>query len=285
MPIVQNVARKQGKINQAPYKNNISNKVFGPRGNAGANVGDVTNPGNPAAYTMAGVDYNNGISHTGGGTNPVGTHSDTATQLNVPALVSNGTTDLVPITDAVDVAPNERGKFFQVQLSKSNALRVSGGVDPNANTPFHPKMLAKSNRQRRYPSKAGERTNAASFNTSHILGGASGGVPGTMGPQVVRATGITSFTASRWGHIKRGAAESPVMNNGTLASPSSSGIAVASGTTGITSTGMRGKRVAVNNQAHPQPNVYPWIPNKRGVQPNEKGNTNPVQLGCKRGCA
>jgi hypothetical protein len=276
LPIVQNIARKQGTINQAPFKKKISSAVFGPRGNAGANVGDVTNPGNPAAYTMAGVDYNSGISTTGGAKNPVGNHSNTATQLDMPALVPNDTTTLVLQHEAVDVQPNERGKFFQPQSSKSNPMRVSGGVDPNSNTPFHPKMMAKSTRQRRYPNKAGERTKAASFNTQHTLAGASTNA----------GAGSTFIGASRWGTVKRGAAEAPIIHGGTLASPSSGGMAVASGTTGITSTGHRGKaKVTVNNNAHPFGQGYPgWIPNKRGVQPNEKGNTNPIQLGCKSGC-
>jgi hypothetical protein len=268
MPIIQNTARKQGNINPNPFKKHVSNRVFGHRGQTGVNVGGVANPGNPINLSNSGVDYNSRISHTGGNTNPVGSHSDTATIQMLPSLVPNGLTDLVPITQAVDVSPNEKGSFFRHITSKTASMRVSGGVDPNANTPFHPKMLAKSTKPKLYPQQAGERTSASSFASGATLVGDK-----------------HQDIGGRWNRIKRGAADSQVMHHGTLSSPTNTGINVGSGTSGSTSTGSYSNPgVVVNNNAHPTPNVVPWVPNKRGVQPNEKGTTFPVKLGCKQGC-
>jgi hypothetical protein len=263
MGIVQNIPRKQGRVNLHPEQRVVSNQVFGPRGAAGANVGDVTNPGNPAYLTQAGKDYNNQISSTGGSTNPVGTHSNTATQLDIPALTTQDVTTVVLQHQAVDVQPHEKGKFFSAQTGKTNPQRVSGGVDPNSNTAFHPKT-ASIQRQPRYPNKESARLSVASFGTTGVLGISQ------QQPQQP-ANG-----ASRWSKVKRSVSDNAVKHHGTLAGPSSKGHVVGSGTTGVTSTKGRG-RVVVNNNAHPAQsiNVYPWVPNQRSEQPSERGNTNP----------
>jgi hypothetical protein len=282
MPISQNIPRKQGTIGQPSYSPAINPSIFGPRGNAGANVGDAANPVLRASnYVLSAVPYNT-TSNTGGAKNPVGNHSNTATQLDVPALVSNSLTNLVPVSQAVDVAPHERGSFFSpvTPSSKEEPQRASGGVDPNSNTPFHPKQI-KSTRQKRYPTQAGERTASPSFGSSNTLAGGTG----HSGATAVANGGGTAIGTSRWGTVKRGAAESPVLHHGTLAGPSTRGVTVGSGTTGTTSTAGKGKRSTVNQNVHSgSPFVIPWVPNPRGSQPNEQGTTFPMRLGCSNGC-
>lgn len=284
MPIAQNIPRKQGLIFSHPKKSSVNTRVFGFRGNAGANVGDVVNPGNPKMYSDAGVDYNSGISHTGGAKNPVGNHSNTATQLDVPQLSTVGQTTVMPQAQVPEVQPHEKGTFFSPVTSsrKANPQRQSGGVDANADTPFHPAQPVKPDRQKRYPAKAGERTTAASFGTQHTLAGGTGNSQG-----ITAHGGGTIIGQSRWGTLKRGAAESPVLHHGTLAGPSTRGIPVASGTTGTTSTGSsKNPHVRVASNAHSgSPFVVAWVPNKRGEQPNEKGVTFPLRQSCKNGCA
>jgi hypothetical protein len=261
MPIIQNIARKQGKINPKPTKRVISNTVFGPRGQAGANVGDATNPGNPSYLTAVGKDYNNQISSTGGATNPVGSHSDTATQLSYPALISNATVDLVPPNQAKDVMPHEKGNFFSPQTLKETSMRVSGGVDSNSNTPFHPKTMTVTRQVRKPSPFTARRSYLQSFNTSHTLTGAT--------------TGLEA--SGRWSKTKRSASDA--LAPATLASPHTGGHDLGHG--GVTSTNGAQTKLQVNTNAHAgSPYVVPWVPNRRGPQPNEKGNTNPLKQPC-----
>lgn len=288
MPIVQNIARKQGTITQRPNKPKVTNTIFGPRGQAGANVGDVTNPGNPAYLTLAGVDYNSRLSKSStSAVNPVGNHSDTATQLYYPPLVPNATTDVVTQDKAKDVQPHEKGSFFSKNPVKRQAQRVSGGVDPNSNTPFHPKTAVITRPVRR-PLQPGERKSEPSFlSTQTPLRGVANI---TLTKQGASIPVNTRMSAGRWteDHTKISASDHPVATRSTLASPHS-GNQVASGTTGNSSTGKGLVNTSVVNNQHSgvSGSTVAWIPQARGVQPNEKGNTNPLPQPCRglKGCA
>lgn len=262
MGIVQNIPRKQGRIIHEPDTSVAVTRVFGPTGKRGDLV-DAASNGIPDHTVSSGV--RSVVSSTGNGyINPVGGMQNTATQRYVGQLSQEGQAHAEPQNSISEVGPHEHGTFFSSQIQKLKAQRTQGGVNKDSNTPFHPKT-ATIIRQRRYPAKAGERTQADSFRSHNSLAGkANHDVPG-----------------SRWAVIKYGVVHTPV-DDGT---DQPSGILVGSGTTGTASTGSLLDKPVVNNAHQGSPNVVPWIPNKRNAnQPNSKGNTFVTKQPCKQGC-
>jgi hypothetical protein len=280
MPIVQNVPRKQGKIQQRPTApvSKRGTRVFPPNfSQASSNVGDVTNPGNPPDLTANALDYNNRVSTTGGATNPTGTQRDTATQGYYPPMVPNGTVGNVPQQESTNVQPHEKGTFFASQKPLNvTKVRQSGGVAPNSDSAFHP-VVASINRPRRYPTPSGERTSAESFGSMHTLSGDK----------------HSDVGGSRWSRIKRSASDAPLPVQDNMI-PQTARQSVGKGGW-IEST----SRAPVQNQSHiggggfgsqwtPINRPAPWRPvqTERRTQAVALGAPPPFpqKLGCKKGC-
>lgn len=287
MPIQQNIPRKQGRIFTNPSAKSKKTVIFGPGGNAGSNVADATASVLQPTKTLLTRNFNV-VSNTGTiAQNPIGTNLSTATEKYVPQLAAYGTSQQTGQGALPEVGPQEHGNFFSAKPNKDGALtRRSGGVDPNSDTPFHPKTTVVI-RPRRYPTPAGERTKAQSFASTHYL---TGNANQDLTAQRIHGTMVA---AGRWATVKRSASDSkaPVWAP-ALVNARSRGTKVGSGLTGKVSTGnFFNKGASVSSNAHAgSPDVVPWVPNKRGVQPNEKGNTNPVKQNCvslfgTRGCA
>jgi hypothetical protein len=277
VPIVQNIPRKQGTIQQRPTTpvSKRGNTVFPPNYTTPANVGDVLNPGNPSYLTAVGKDYNNQISSTGGATNPTATQRDTATQGYVPILQQVGQASIVYQKQTPEVQPHEKGTFFAPRYLNETKSRQSGGVSPTSDSAFHP-VQPPANRPQRHPARAGERTSANSFTSKQTL---------SAKPQ-------NDMTGSRWGVIKRSAAESPVPSNLTV--PQTARQAV--GSSWIQSV----SRAPVQNQSHvggggfgskwsppgrPLPAILNQTPNYAHGGPAASVPTFPQKLGCKKGCS
>lgn len=266
MGLVQNIPRKQGRIFTGPIAS-LPIAVFGPKGQPGSDVGSTVNESDPTVYKAAGDSYNQ-VSSTGGNKNPVGNSHNTATQRYIPQLSTMGQTQAVPQNDVPEVAPHEKGSFFSKQFQKVAATRVSGGVDKQSNTPFHPKKTP-TTRPRRYPTPSGDRTQAESFSSSHTL----------------MSKANHDLDGSRWSIIKHGAADGFVSSTDSGAQPV--GQNVGSGLTGTASTAnIENSADAVAGNAHSgSPDVIKWVPNPRGSQPSERGTTFPVKQNCvQKGC-
>jgi hypothetical protein len=263
MGIVQNISRKQGRIFAYPDTSEANTRVFGPRGKPGASV--VSAPTGMSDPTVSSGVRNVVSSHPYA--NPVGTMQNTSTQGYVPQLCQEGQVHVEPQGTIAEVGPHEHGTFFNAQIQKLQAQRVQGGVSKDSNTSFHPKKTPIF-RQRRYPSKAGERTQADSFGSQNTLSGKSNhDKPG-----------------SRWANVKHGVVHDYVPDG--VDGPS--GILVGSGTTGTASTGSNNPvpdNPVASNAHQGSPYVVPWIPQQRSAnQPNSKGNTFISKIGCKQGC-
>lgn len=260
MGIIQNIPRKNGRINNYP-PGAPGSRVFG---NVGA-PGDLVTTTDAIPDATVASSARSVVSSTGGyAANPVGGMQNTATQRYVKQLSSVGQVSLRPQYDVPEVGLHEHGSFFSPQIQKTKTVRQQGGVAPDTNTPFHPSKTPVT-RPRRYPATAGERTNADSFSSDQTLMGK---------PE-------NDLTGSRWAVIKRDAAHAPA-SDGT---DQPSGIPVGSGTTGTASTAtLATANTPVSSNAHQgSPNVAPWIPQIRRGQPNERGNTFPIKQPCQRG--
>jgi hypothetical protein len=276
MPIVQNIARKNSRLSptETATQYRPATNIFGRNQLPSSNVGDAV----PTVFTSkripGTVDYNNSVSSTGGNVNPLGKNLAVAT-MNVTAHTCPvGQVGSVPQSQVPEVGLHEHGTFFATQHGQNvTPQRMSGGVSPDTNTPFHPVKSQQSiNRPKRHPTPAGERTNAASFTSTNTL----------MGNSTVRG--------SRWAVIKRGAADTPVMEPVTQVV---NGIPL--GNNGQrTSTGLPMTNPQVNKNAHvggggftgaaPTGRPRVWINQQSGSQPIEHGNSFPMNLGCKAGC-
>jgi hypothetical protein len=273
MPIIQNIARKQGRINPSPGSQTVNQgrRVFPKELYTGADVGDVLNPGNPAYLTAVGQNYSNRTSSTGGSKNPVGNFLSTATQPYYPPITVVGQVGQVLQQATPEVMPHEKGSFFPKKNLNVQPVRQSGGVSPTSDSAFHPAVNVK-NRPMRFPAHAGERTSAESFGSTHTLvaGGSNMDVSG-----------------SRWSRIKRSAAEAPIP---TYPVPQTAQQAV--GQNGWISS--RSRKPVIYQQhvgggGFPSPYIprsrpQTWIDQQSGVLPTSRPNTFPVKVGCQKGC-
>jgi hypothetical protein len=278
MPIVQNIPRKQGRIQPSPKSQtvNTGRRVFPAENYPGADVGDVVNPGNPNYLTLAGKNFSV-VSSTGGAKSPTSGQLSTASQVLLPPMAVSGQVGVVPQHKLKEVQPHEHGTFFADKGLNTTATRQSGGVSPTSDSAFHP-VKGMVNRPRRYPTMAGERTSAESFGSMHTLS----------------AKANHDVGGSRWSQIKRGAAEAPVPN---FDEPNNAVAVLGPGNTWI---GSRSKKL-VNKAIHvggggfkspfsprnrPAPFVTQHIIHQRfGVQPNEVSAPFPIkQKGCTKGC-
>lgn len=261
MAIVQNIPRKQGRINNYPH-GNATARIFGNTGQPGGDV--ALTDAIPDSTVSSGA--RSVISSTGAfSDNPVGNMQNTATQRYVRQRSLVGQVQQVPQYEVTEVAPHEHGSFFSPQIQKQATVRRQGGVTPDSNTPFHPSKTPIT-RPRRYPATAGERTNEESFLSSNTLSAKSN----------------HDVAGSRWAVVKRGVLGDTSIPDGT---DQPSGIPVGSGNSGTasTATAATANTSVVDNAHAGSPDVAPWIPQLRRGQPNERGNTFPLKQPCSKG--
>jgi hypothetical protein len=278
MPLIQNIPRKEGRITprstSASWKRGM--QIFPQRTIRPANVGDVANPGNPGYLSAVGLDYNNQTSKTGGATNPLGTQHNIGTQGYVKPLYTVGSVGVTSqMKNVTEVQPHEKGTFFASQKPlNTTKVRQSGGVSKTSDSAFHPK-LPPVNRPRRYPTPAGERTQAESFGSTHTL---------SAKPEM-------DIGGSRWSRIKKSASDAPTPYTTV---PQTARQAVGGGGY-IQST----SRAPVQNQSHiggggfgskyaPLSRPVPWRVQQTnlysGGGPLATQAPFPQKLGCKKGC-
>ena len=206
MPITQNIPRKQGRMQQHTTSPVVHSQIFGVVGNNNTPPNrTVDNPTDPLLYRDTGDAYN--TLNTTSSKHPMGKSLNTATQRTIVPLGNIGATGLArPIGTAsakfTEVAPHEHGNFFAPKPIKKADIRTSGGVSKQSDTPFHPvKGFTPPYRPRRHPARAGERTNAPSFDsTAHLTGNPNQDT-------TVSAVVSTGGKTSKWGGVKVSAAD------------------------------------------------------------------------------
>jgi hypothetical protein len=240
MGIVQNIPRKQGRLQVRPDFDQKKPAIFGPGNKPGDTVGHITNPSDPLVYLQSNDSY--ATLRTQSNKNPVGTMINTATQRTIAPMAPVGTGNLVrPIgagsEDFAEVAPHEHGSFFSPKVAKTAPVRTSGGVNKATDTPFHPVKGVQSYRPRRSPAKAGERTLQESFDsTKHLTGN-------PLQDATVSAVISSGGSTSKWGGVKVSAADNIHPASGvTLSQPEGKVLnhdnnSRLKGNVGLTSTG------------------------------------------------
>ena len=203
MPIVQNIPRKQGRLQVRTDFQHTKPAIFGPGNKPGDDVGLITNPSDPDMYQRSGDSYT--TLRTRSSKNPVGNMINTATQRTISPFGQAADKLVTPIGPGserfTEVGTHEHGSFFSPKIAKTNPVRTSGGVNKTNDTPFHPVKGVQSYRPRRYPAKAGERTQAESWDSNkHLTGNA---LQDAAVSSIISSGGSTS----KWGGVKVSAAD------------------------------------------------------------------------------